>query len=140
VRDATVATVAAIAALYLAVVTFVFPAANPAKSARPLAVAMREASASSRAAGERVAAYRLSNLPEALAFYSGVYTLELQSLPPLVQHLERPGEVFALFEERVLGELPASLRERLTVVARQERSRSTVVLVTNRASAARPGP
>jgi len=140
VRPTMVATAAAIAAVYLAVVTFVYPAANPAKSARSLAVAMRDASASSRAAGERVAAYRLSNLPEALAFYSGVYTLELQSLPPLVQHLERPNEVFALFEERVLQDLPASLRERVTVVARQERARSTVVLVSNRPSGARPGP
>jgi hypothetical protein len=121
-------------------VTFVYPAANATKSARELAVAMRDASASSRAAGERVAAYRLSNLPEALAFYSGVYTLELQSLPPLVQHLERPGEVFALFEERVLQDLPESLRERVTVVARQERARSTVVLVSNRTPGARPGP
>jgi 4-amino-4-deoxy-L-arabinose transferase-like glycosyltransferase len=140
VRPTIVATIVTIGAVYLAVVTFVYPAANPAKSARELAVAMRERSAPSRAAGERVAAYRLSNLPEALAFYSGVYTLELQSLPSLVEHLERPGQVYALFEESVLQDLPASLRERVTVVARQERARSTIVLVTNRPSAARPGP
>ena len=139
-RPTIVSTVAAIAAVYLAVVSFVFPAANPAKSARELAVAMRDASAASRAAGERVAAYRLSNLPEALAFYSGVYTLELQNPALLVQHLARPAEVYAVLEERALADLPAALRERLTILSRQERARSTVVLVTNRPAAGRTAP
>jgi 4-amino-4-deoxy-L-arabinose transferase-like glycosyltransferase len=132
--SAIVATVAATAAVYLTVVTFVFPAANPAKSARDLAIAMRDASAASRAAGERVAAYRLGNLHEALAFYSGVYTLEIQDPAALAQHLKRPAEVYAVLDEPSLADLPAALRERLTVVSRQVRARRTVVLVTNRAS------
>jgi len=140
VRQTIVATATTIMAVYLAVVSFVLPAANPGKSMRALAIAMRDASAASRAAGERVAAYRLSNVPEALAFYSGVYTLEFQEIGRLVRHLERPGEVFALLDERALAELPTALRERLTVVARQERARNTVLLVTNRPAAGRAGP
>jgi 4-amino-4-deoxy-L-arabinose transferase-like glycosyltransferase len=140
VRPTVLATLATISSVYLAVASFLLPAANPGKSLRALAVAMRDASAASRAAGERVVAYRISNIPEALAFYSGVYTREIHDLGKLVAHLERPAEAFALLDERALADLPADLRRRLTVVARQPRARNTVVLVTNQPAPGRAGP
>ncbi len=122
----------AAALLYLATASLVYPALDGTKSARRFALELEAASRASRAAGERVVAFRLGNVPEAIAFYSGVYTLETTKLEELVRHLERPGAPFAALDERVLTELPAGLRERLTVLAKDELSRKQVVLVTAR--------
>jgi 4-amino-4-deoxy-L-arabinose transferase-like glycosyltransferase len=104
---------------YLTVAFVIYPAFETRKSARPLAVAMREASADSRAAGHRVVSYRLGNLPEPLAFYSdGVYTLETGVKETLVRHLEQPEQVFAVVNFDDIATLPAEVQDRIVVVAR----------------------
>ena len=106
---------------YLAVAFVIYPAFETRKSARPLAVAMREASADSRAAGHRVVSYRLGNLPEPLAFYSdGVYTLETGVKETLVRHLEQPEQVFAVVNFDDIDTLPEEVHDRVVVVARYE--------------------
>lgn len=129
-RAQVVSTALATALLYLTTVTAVYPALDETKSARGFSLALEGATRASRASGERVLAFRLGNLPEAISFYSGVYTLEARKLDDLFRHLEGADPAFAAIDERVLDELPASLRERLSVIARDELSRKRVVLVT----------
>jgi 4-amino-4-deoxy-L-arabinose transferase-like glycosyltransferase len=121
------------AAAYLFLVTAVYPALEPIRSARPFALTIKEATAKSRAAGLPVVAYALGNLPEPFAFYSnGVYTQETNDPAVLERHLERPEAVFAAVNGDELDPLPRELRERLWVVASTRLSRRDVLLVTNR--------
>jgi 4-amino-4-deoxy-L-arabinose transferase-like glycosyltransferase len=116
---------------YLTVAFVIYPAFETRKSARPLAMAMREASADSRAAGHRVVGYRLGNLPEPLAFYSdGVYTVEAGDQDVLVRHLAQSEQVFAVVTVGDLDALPAEIRNRVVVVARYKLG-SDVALISN---------
>jgi hypothetical protein len=120
---------------YLTVAFVIYPAFETRKSARPLALAMREASADSRAAGHRVVSYRLGNLPEPLAFYSdGVYTLETGVRETLVRHLEQPEQVFAVVNFDDIDTLPEEVHDRVVVVARYELG-NDVALISNAPSA-----
>jgi hypothetical protein len=116
---------------YLTVAFVIYPAFETRKSARPLAVAMREASADSRAAGHRVVSYRLGNLPEPLAFYSdGVYTLETGAKETLVSHLAQQEQVFAVVNLDDIETLPPEVRDRIVVVARYKLG-NDVALISN---------
>jgi len=126
-----VAPAAGFVVAYLTVAFVIYPAFETRKSARPLAVAMREASADSRAAGHRVVGYRLGNLPEPLAFYSdGVYTVEAGDQEVLVRHLAQSERVFAVVTVGDLDALPAEVRERVVIVARYKLG-SDVALISN---------
>jgi 4-amino-4-deoxy-L-arabinose transferase-like glycosyltransferase len=116
---------------YLTVAFVIYPAFETRKSARPLAVAMREASADSRAEGHRVVGFRLGNLPEPLAFYSdGVYTVEAGDQEVLVRHLAQAERVFAVVTVGDLDALPEELRDRVVIVARYKLG-SDVALISN---------
>lgn len=118
--------------VYLFTATFVYPALEPRKSARPFSLEVAEATASSRAAGHDVVAYDLGNLPEAFAFHGdGLYTLETRDPEVLTRHLRQGETVWAVVHRPGLEELPAEVRERLTIVAEDRLSRRDVVLVRN---------
>jgi 4-amino-4-deoxy-L-arabinose transferase-like glycosyltransferase len=118
---------------YLAAVTCLFPALNARVSARPFALEVKEATAASRTAGEEVLALGLSNLPEAVAFYSdGVYLRQTSNPADLAAHLMREAQVYALTDADRLAALPAGIRERLFIVRAAEVSRRKVLLVSNR--------
>jgi len=123
---------------YLTVAFVIYPAFETRKSARPLAVAMKEASADSRAAGHRVIGYRLGNLPEPLAFYSdGVYTIDTGDQDELVRHLAQSEQVFAVVNVGEIDSLPQEIQDRIVVVARYKLG-SDVALITNAASVTPP--
>ena len=138
---AALAPAAGFAAGYLFVVTFVDPALEPRKSARPFSERLAAATESSRAAGHEVVAFDLANLPEAFAFYTGgaVYTVETKDPELLAEHLRQPEEVWAIVRRAGLDRLRAEVRERLAIVDEDRLSRRDVVLVTNRPSL-RQGP
>jgi len=116
---------------YLTIAFVIYPAFETRKSARPLAVAMREASVDSRAAGHRVLGYRLGNLPEPLAFYSdGVYTIETGEQDELVRHLVQSDRVFAVVNVGEIASLPREIQDRIVVVARFKLGRD-VALISN---------
>lgn len=126
-----VAPAAGFVVAYLAVAVVIYPAFETRKSARPLAVAMEEASADSRAAGHRVVSYRLGNLPEPLAFYSdGVYTVETGDQEVLVRHLAQSEQVFAVVPVDEIDTLPEEVRDRVVIVARYRLGRD-VALISN---------
>jgi 4-amino-4-deoxy-L-arabinose transferase-like glycosyltransferase len=130
---AALAPAAGLAVGYLFAVTFLYPALEPRKTARPFAERVAAATAASRAAGRPVVAYDLSNLPEAFAFYGdGLYTVETKDLELLARHFHRPETVWAVVRRPGLDRLPADVRERLVVVAEDRLSRRAVVLVNNR--------
>ena len=117
----------------LVVVSAVYPALEPGKSARSFSLEIKEVTAASRAQGLPVLSYDLSNLPEAFSFYSdGVYTVETSDPVRLADHLGRSEQVFAVVNGAKLDALPASLRERLWVVSSTRLSRREVLLLTNR--------
>lgn len=130
---AALAPAAGLAAGYLVAVTFLYPALEPRKTARPFAERVAAATAASRAAGHPVVAYDLSNLPEAFAFYGdGLYTVETKDPQLLARHLRRPEEVWAVVRRPGLDRLPADVRERLVIVAEDRLSRRDVALVKTR--------
>lgn len=120
------------AVAYLLVVTAVYPALEPRKSARPFSLRIKEVTAASRSEDLPVMSYDLANLPEAFAFYSGgVYTVETSDPEQLADHLRRPEQVFAVVNGAKLDPLPESLRRRLRIVDSTRLSRRHVLLVTN---------
>lgn len=130
---------AGFAVAYLFAVTFVYPALEPRKSARPFSEKVAAATASSRTAGHEVVAFDLSNLPEAFAFYGdGLYTVVTEDPEVLAEHLRQPEEVWAVVHRPGLDELPEDVRERLVIVEEDRLSRRDVVLVKNRPD--RPHP
>lgn len=123
---------AAFALLYLAVVTAVYPAFEPRKSARPLAQRLVELTADSRRDGIPILAYAVGNLPEPLAFYSnGLYTLETDDPIQLARHLARPEPTWAVVDADHLSPLPESLLPHLVVVHQAHLGRQPVLLLTN---------
>jgi hypothetical protein len=127
------ATAAGMAILYLFATATIYPAMEPRKSARGFAQVVAEATASSRAAGHRVVAWRAGNVPIAIAFYSdGVYTVETDDPAVLADHLEQDELVYAIVDADELDEVPAHVRRRLVVVHEQRLSRRHLQLVANR--------
>jgi 4-amino-4-deoxy-L-arabinose transferase-like glycosyltransferase len=119
--------------LYLLVPPLLYPAFEPIKSARPLAVEVRRVTAASRAAGHAVVAYDVGNLPVAIAFYSdGVYTRETLDPAVLTAHLESSARVYALVNARSLDAVPPSVRDRMVVIDRANLAHRPVLFVANR--------
>lgn len=133
---AALASAAGMAAVYLAIVTVVYPVFEPQKSSRAFSLRLKEVTAESRAAGHEVVAYRLSNLPEAFAFYTdGVYTVETNDPDVLARHLARDSEVFAAVDEQGLPELPEEIRSRIVILDRTRLNSRNVALISNRGEA-----
>ena len=123
---------AGFAVIYLFVATTLLPALDPVKSGRAFALKIKEATAESRAAGGRVMAYGLDNLPETFAFHSdGVYTVETTKTQTLIEHLEQAAPVFAVINGEGFGELPDELRASIREVDRTRLARRDVLLIAN---------
>jgi 4-amino-4-deoxy-L-arabinose transferase-like glycosyltransferase len=133
VRGATLATVAAASLVFLAAASAVYPALDPFRSARGFAAEVKSISAASRAAGEPVLAYRIGNLPQAIAFYSnGLYTRETSDPAELAMHLMKTTEVFALADRSQLDLLPPAALDRVRVLRSADLASRSVVLISNR--------
>jgi 4-amino-4-deoxy-L-arabinose transferase-like glycosyltransferase len=133
VRGSAISTTAAACVVYLAAAGAVFPALNPLRSARAFAAEVKDLSAASRAAGDPVLAYRIGNLPQAIAFYTGgLYTRETEDPAELTSHLMREREVFALADRSELDLLPPAARHRIVVLRSADLASRNVVLVSNR--------
>jgi len=123
---------AGIALTYLIVVTTLYPAWEPKKSARPLAERLVDLTADSRAHGVPVLAYALGNVPKSLAFYTdGLFTVETDDPTHLARHLERPEPAWAIADGNHLHPLPTPLLRRLFVLHRTRLSRQPILLLTN---------
>ncbi len=119
-------------ASYLVLATLVHPAMDRVKSARTLAEAIRNATATSRAAGNPVLGFDLSNLPEAIAFYGdGLYLSESSDPAELARHLTREDLVFAVLPVSALEQLPGPLRARVSLVDSFDLARRRILLVAN---------
>jgi hypothetical protein len=119
---------------YLFVAAFVFPAVNESKSSRQFAGVIASETSAARAAGHRVMAFDLGNLPVHYAFYTnGLYTLETYRIEALERHLGGAGEMWAVVNAQRLEELSPGLQSRLQIVATTRASRRDVALVSNRA-------
>ena len=104
-----------VGAAYLAAAVWLFPALNGVKSVRPFAEQVAAHTAAARAAGERVVAYRLRNVPEAMAFYGGgLYTVEVGSSEALAEAV-RCG-AFVASDDARFASIPEDLRERAATV------------------------
>jgi 4-amino-4-deoxy-L-arabinose transferase-like glycosyltransferase len=118
---------------YLFVAAFVFPAVNESKSSRQFAGVIASETSAARAAGHRVMAFDLGNLPVHYAFYTnGLYTLETYRIEALERHLGGAGEMWAVVNAQRLEELSPDLQSRLQIVATTRASRRDVALVSNR--------
>ncbi|MCP4653953.1 MAG: glycosyltransferase family 39 protein, partial [bacterium] len=123
-------TIVAMAAAMLVAVSFVFPALNPVKSGRQLALAVRDATVASRAAGRPVLGLDLGNVPRAVNFYSGgIYLTEVSDPMEAVATLASGGATYLLADEEALPAFPAELQRRLTVVYSTRLSRKDLVLI-----------
>lgn len=123
---------AGMAVLYMFTASAILPALNGTKSAREFALRAAEQTAASRAAGGRVVALQLKNVPEALAFYSkGMYTVETEDPDVLVDHLRAATRAWAIVELAGTRDLPADVAQRMTTVASAKLSRKDVALVHN---------
>ncbi len=129
---AAVLPAAGFAATLLFVASVVLPMADSFKSSRDFAEVIAIETAESRAAGHRVVAFDLGNLPIHYAFYTnGIYTIETSRPEDLARHLEQEARVLAVANARRLDELPAELRERMEIIATTRASRRDVALVAN---------
>ena len=118
------------AAGYLFAASFLYPALEARKSARPFSEQVAALTADSRAAGHEVVAYELGNLPEAFAFHGdGLYTVETLDPGRLGEHLRQPDEVWAVVDRDRLDRLPADVREEVEIVEETRLSRTNVALV-----------
>lgn len=128
-RAAAAATIAAAAAAYVTAASAVFPAIDPARSARALAEAVRDETAAFRARGGRVLAFGVGNLPEAIALYSGgVYLREVAGAAELDRALGEEAGAWVVAERSKLESLPRSVSACLRVVRSAEISRRTISL------------
>lgn len=127
-----VVTAAGMAVLYLTATALVYPAMEPRKSARSFALQIKEATVDSRAAGNRVMAWRAGNIPTAIAFYSdGLYTVETEDPEELARHLRQDDLVYAVVLASDLEEVPADALEGISVVAEARLSRRDLWLIAN---------
>jgi 4-amino-4-deoxy-L-arabinose transferase-like glycosyltransferase len=130
---ATLLPAAGFAVTLLFVAAVVLPMANAFKSSRNFAEIIAVETAKSRAAGHRVVAFDLGNLPIHYAFYTnGVYTIETARSEDLARHLEQDERVLAVANAKRLDELPPEIRESLEIVATTHASRRDVALIANR--------
>ncbi len=123
------ATAGGMALLYVTVATVLLPPLDATKSARAFSLAVRDRTAAYRAAGGRVMAFRTSNVPEAISFYSAVYTLEEGEENALERFLGGTQPAYAISDRHFVDELPAAVRAGLTVEASANLARMELVLV-----------
>lgn len=128
----TVALAVGIAAFYLFASTFVYPVFDQWKSAKAFSQRLKAYTAESYAAGSKLVALDLGNIPEALAFYGdGLYSVTTRDPSVVVDHLRQPPEAWAFLKRKDFEALPADLRERLVIVESSDLSREDLVLLTN---------
>jgi 4-amino-4-deoxy-L-arabinose transferase-like glycosyltransferase len=140
VRGSALATAAAACVVFLAAAWTVFPAMDPLRSARAFAGEVKDVSVASRAAGDPVLAYRIGNLPQAIAFFTnGLYTRETEDPAELASHLMREREVFALADRSQLELLPPAALRRVVVLRSADLASRDVVLISNRGAGERSG-
>ena len=126
-------TAGGMATLYIAATALVYPAMEPRKSSRSFALKTKEITADSRAEGHRVMAWRAGIIPTAIAFYSdGLYPVETNDAEVLTQHLRQEARVYAIIRADQIDEIPADVREAMTVLHEQRLSRKDLQLVCNR--------
>ncbi len=128
----------AMAAALLLAASFVYPALNPRKSGRELAVAVRDATVAERAAGrpvlgldlEGIPGVDLGNVPKAVNFYSdGVYLKTVSSPEELAAELAPGRTTYLLANEDALPALPEEIRERMSIVYSTRLSRKDLVFL-----------
>jgi 4-amino-4-deoxy-L-arabinose transferase-like glycosyltransferase len=131
--ESVVVTAAGMAVLYLTATALIYPAMEPRKSSRTFALETSEITADSRAEGHRVVAWRAGNIPIAVAFYSdGLYTVETNDVEVLVRHLRQDALVYAIVRIDQIDEIPADVRDSMTVLHEQRLSRKDLAVVANR--------
>lgn len=117
--------------VYLIAATVIFPALNPVKSVRSFAERVRERTEQASAGGELLA-YRLGNLPEALAFYGdGLYTRETTDPAELARHMTRGTAAYAVVDRAGLDALDEDLRRAIVVLDEAKLARRRVALIAN---------
>ncbi len=122
--------------VYVFIALIIYPAANDFKSAKAMALTIKEETSQSRSAGHEVLAYGTGNLYEAYNFYSdGVYFVRGVNAHDIARHFEQEERVFAVVDTRILEKLPLRIQERTQTVATHEGSRRKVALVANRPTA-----
>lgn len=126
------ATATGIAFVYLLVVTWVYPALEGRKSARPFTERIAQETRAARAEGWTIVTHGLGNLPEAVAFYGdGLYTVEEPALRQVEEHLTGPGPAWAVVDGATWERLE-EVRVEAEVVATDRLARRDVVLVRGR--------
>ena len=128
-------TAATMAVALLVLVTFLYPALEPTKSGRELALAVRDASAESRAAGRKVLALGVGNVSRSVSFYSeGLYMEERATAEEALERVSQAQTTFLLVDEKALPPLPKDLHRRMTEVYSTRLSRKDLVLLRFSAS------
>lgn len=121
---------ATMAAVMLTAVSFVYPALNPSKSGRELALTVRDATAESRAAGRPVLGFDLGNVPRPVNLYSdGVYLDLIDSPEELIERLSSDEAVYLLANVKTLPPLPDPVERRKRVVYSTNLSRKDLQLL-----------
>ncbi len=135
-RRSVLWTGATFATAMLVAVSFVYPALNPVKSGRELALAVRDLTAGARAAGRPVLGLgvgvrnQLENVPWAVNLYSdGVYLKDVTDRRQLIAELSGRETVFLLADEATLPPLPEELQRRMSVAFSTRLSRKRLVLL-----------
>ena len=122
-----------LALVYVFVASFVYPAANDFKSAKKMALTIKEETARSRSNGHDVLAINIGNLYEAYNFFSnGVYFERTGDIGDVARHFEQETRVFAVVDSRLLEQLPPHIQENMETIATHEGSRRLVALISNR--------
>jgi len=132
VRPAT-ALALTMAAAYLATATWIFPALDPLKSTRQLALRLRVVADETKARAGEIAALDVGNLVQGLAFYSGgVYTGAVDDADAVIERLAEDGPAAAVVSRSAYDAFPASLRTSLDIVGTSKFSRFEALIVRNR--------
>ena len=132
-RTAVLAPAICFALVYVFIASIVYPAANDFKSAKKMALVIKEETAQSRSAGHEVLAVNIGNLYEAYNFFSkGVYFDRTEDVGDVARHFEQKPRVFAVVDARLLQELPPHIQERMETIATTHASRLDVALISNR--------
>ena len=120
------------AVAYLFTTSIIYPAMEPLKSARSFAIKIKEATAKSRDAGNRVVAWRIDNLANAFAYYSeGAYTLETRDPEVLLEHMSQSETVYAVVLATDLDQLLLKKLAHAWILDETHLSRRDIMLISN---------
>ena len=132
-RTAVLGPAVSFALVFVFIAVIVYPAANEFKSAKKMALVIKEETAQSRSEGHQVMAVKIGNLYEAYNFFSkGVYFDRSDDMRDVARHFEQEPRVFAVVDGRLLDKLPPEIRERTEIIATTHASRREVALIANR--------